>query len=333
MPRCAGKKLSLTVSLLQTVKLLLEFGADPKLANDKGITSVDICEDNQVLKLLTAVGDKMESEEPLCIRGKEEEGGKEMEAEEGEMGSGKEAEKCPDDRIKTADENTPLLSSPKTETDASDMDMDQVSHKAKQQGTSLMKSESLSLENIPFGSSAYATIVGRKGARGRFRGRRRKGKFYSDISSSESESDYFDIASKRMGRRRKGLLVERRTQQSLEGVSESQEETDEDVEMGRSVVVEEGEAVEVRGKAVEVKGESVEEEGRDEKDVKVERREAVAVEGGGQKEDEEKHQEVQQSATGQETETKSEVENREEPESLSTEQTAPSMSCQIYLYP
>jgi len=332
MPRCAGKMLSLTVSLLQTVKLLLEFGADPKLANDKGITSVDICEDNQVLKLLTAVGDKMESEEPLCIRGKEE-GGKEMEGEEGEVGSGKEAEKCPDDRIKTADENTPLLSSLKTETDASDMDMGQVSHKAKQQGTSLVKSESLSLENIPFGSSTHATIVGRKGARGRFRGRRRKGKFYGDISSSESESDYFDIASKRMGRRRKGLLVERRTQQSLEGVSESQEETDEDVEMGRSVVVEEGEAVEVRGKAVEVKGESVEEEGRDEKDVKVERREAVAVEGGSRKEDEEKHQEVQQSATGQETEAKSEVENREEPESPSTEQTAPSMSCQIYLNP
>jgi len=46
-----------------------------------------------------------------------------MEAEEGEMGSGKEAEKCPDDRIKTADENTTLLSSPKTETDASDMDV------------------------------------------------------------------------------------------------------------------------------------------------------------------------------------------------------------------
>jgi len=75
----------------------------------------------------------------------------------------------------------------------------------------------------------------------------------------------------------------------------------------------------------------VEEEGRDEKDVKVERREAVAVEGVSRKEDEEKHQEVQQSATGQETEAKSEVENREEPESPSTEQTAPSMSCQIYL--
>ena len=304
------------------MKLLLEFGADPNLANDKGITSVDICEDNQVLKLLTAIGDKMESEE---LRGEEEEEGEEEEkGEEGHIGSGKEEEKCPDDGIKTAGESPPPLSSPKTETDASDMDTDPVSRKAKQQGTSsvvLPKSESLM---IPLGSSTQSTVVGGKGARGGFGGRRKKGKFYGDISSSESESDYFDIASKRTGRRRKGLLVERRTRQSLEGVSESQEETDEDVEAGRSVVVEEEGVVEVKGRAAEVKG--VEEEERDgKKDVKADRREAVAVEGSGEEEEEER-QEIQQSTTGQETELQLELGKPEEPENLSAEETTTGMS-------
>ena len=235
------------------MKVLLKFDADPNLANDKGITSVDICKDNKILKLLTTT-EVIANIEKSHMESKEKEGGGEAEREE-------EPEKCLDEEIKTGAESTPPPCSPKTETDdVSDMDTEQVLHKAKLEVTTTLSppnSGPLNLENVPpsAGTSGTAvssgTAVGRKGARGRSRGRRTKGGFYSDISSSESESDYFEAGSKR--RRRKGLLVERQTQRPLEGVSESQEETDEDVETGTGVG-EEGKGEDKAEKSEEMEG-------------------------------------------------------------------------------
>ena len=225
----------------QTVKVLLKFDADPNLANDKGTTSIDICKDDKILKLLTTTEVKADIEKSHAVAKEKEDGG-EAEREE-------EVEKCHDDGIKTGAASFPPPSSPKTETDVSDMDTEQASHKAKLDVAAMLSpptSGPMSLENVPPSAGASDTAVGRKRGRGRFRGRRTKGGFYSDISSSESESDYFEVGSKR--RRRKGLLVERQTQRSLAGVSESQEETDEEVEM-RTGVDEEGKGKEGRDKA------------------------------------------------------------------------------------
>ena len=217
----------------QTVKVLLKFDANPNLANDKGTTSIDICKDDKILKLLTTTEVKADIEKSHAVAEEKEDGGEAQREEE--------VEKCHDDGIKTGAESFPPPSSPKTETeDVSDMDTEQVLHKAKLEVAATLSpptSGPMSLENVPPSAGASHTAVGRKGGRGRFRGRRTKGGFYSDISSSESESDYFEAGSKR--RRRKGLLVERQTQRSLEGVSESQEETDEEVET-RTGVDEEG---------------------------------------------------------------------------------------------
>ena len=225
----------------QTVKVLLKFDANPNLANDKGTTSIDVCKDDKILKLLTTTEVKADIEKSHAVA--EEEDGGEAQREE-------EVEKCHNDGIKTGAESFPPPSSPKTETeDVSDMDTEQVSHKAKLEVAATLSpptSGPMSLENVPPSAGASHTAVGRKRGRGRFRGRRTKGGFYSDISSSESESDYFEAGSKR--RRRKGLLVERQTQRSLEGVSESQEETDEEVEAGTGVD-EEGKGKEGRDKA------------------------------------------------------------------------------------
>ena len=220
----------------------MKFDANPNLANDKGTTSIDICKDDKILKLLTTTEVKADIEKSHAVAKEKEDGGEAQREEE--------VEKCHDDGIKTGAESFPPPSSPKTETeDVSDMDTEQVSHKAKLEVAATLSpptSGPMSLENVPPSAGASHTAVGRKRGRGRFRGRRTKGGFYSDISSSESESDYFEAGSKR--RRRKGLLVERQTQRSLEGVSESQEETDEEVEAGTGVD-EEGKGKEGRDKA------------------------------------------------------------------------------------
>ena len=190
------------------MKVLLKFDADPNLANDKGITSIDICKDNKILKLLTAT-EVIADIEKSHVGSKEKEDGGEREIEE--------PERCLNEVIKTGAESTPPPSSPKAETDdVSDMDTEQVFHKTKQEVTTTLSppnSGPLSLENVPPSAGTSGTAVGRKGGRGRPRGRRTKGGFYSDISSSESESDYFEASSKR--RRRKELLVKRQTQRPL----------------------------------------------------------------------------------------------------------------------
>ena len=283
------------------MKVLLKFDADPNLANDKGITSIDICKDNKILKLLTTT-EVIADIEKSHVGSKEKEDGGEREIEE--------PERCLNEVIKTGAESTPPPSSPKAETDdVSDMDTEQVFHKTKQEVTTTLSppnSGPLSLENVPPSAGTSGTAVGRKGARGRPRGRRTKGGFYSDISSSESESDYFEASSKR--RRRKELLVERQTQRPLEGVSESQEETDEDVEMGTSVR-EEGKGEEGKDKAeksekMEGIGMVAERMGKDEQ-------ESTVKEKNEADEEEEKKEEENEA---EEEEEKKEEEKKEEKE-------------------
>ena len=316
------------------MKVLLKFDADPNLANDKGITSIDICKDNKILKLLAATEVDVEKSH---MGSREKEDGGEAKREE-------EPEKCPEVEIKTGAESTPPPSSPKTETDdVSDMDTEQVFHQTKQEVTMTSNSGPLNLENVPPSAGTSGTTVGRKGARGRPRGRRTKGGFYSDISSSESESDYFEAGSKR--RRRKELLVERQTQRPLEGVSESQEETDEDVEMGIGVreegMGEEGKGEEGKDKVeksekMEGVGMVVEGTGKDEQgSIVKEKNEAEKEEKEGEKDeekegekDEEKEEEEKtldehheigtvKSDSGQEPELKKEPEETKEMEGSS----------------
>ena len=282
------------------MKVLLNFDADPNLTNDKGITSIDICKDNKILKLLTAT--EADIEKPH-VGSKEREDGGEAKREE-------EPEKCPEVEIKTGAESTPPPSSPKTETDdVSDMDTEQVFHKAKQEVTTMSSppnSGPLNLENVPRSAGTSGTAVGRKGARGRPRGRRTKGGFYSDISSSESESDYFEAGSKR--RRRKELLVERQTQRPLEGVSESQEETDEDVEMGIGVR-EEGKDKAEKSEKMEGVGMVAKGTGKDEQGIIVkEKNEAEKDEEKEGEKDEEKEGEKEEEKEGEKDEEKEEEE-------------------------
>ena len=308
------------------MKVLLKFDADPNLANDKGITSIDVCKDNKILKLLAATEVDIEKSH---VGSREKEDGGEAKREE-------EPEKCPEVEIKTGAENTPPPSSPKTETDdVSDMDTEQVFHQAKPEVTMTSNSGPLNLENVSPSAGTSGTAVGRKGARGRPRGRRTKGGFYSDISSSESESDYFEAGSKR--RRRKELLVERQTQRRLEGVSESQEETDEDVEMGIGVR-EEGKGEEgkdkveksekMEGVGMVVEGTGKDEQGsiakeKNEAEKEEEKDEEKETEKDEEKEDQEKtldeHHEIGtvKSDSGQEPELKKEPEETKEMEGSS----------------
>ena len=299
----------------------MKFDADPNLANDKGTTSIDICKDDKILKLLTTTEVKADIEKSHAVAKEKEDGG---EAE-------REVEKCHDDGIKTGAANFPPPSSPKTETDVSDMDTEQVSHKVKLAVAATLSpptSGPMSLENIPPSAGASDTAVGRKRGRGRFRGRRTKGGFYSDISSSESESDYFEVGSKR--RRRKGLLVERQTQRSLAGVSESQEETDEEVEM-RTGVDEEGKGKEGRDKAEkseEIEGVDMvaEEAGKDDqesimteknKDKKEEKKDVKEEEG--EKEEEKSEKDEEKKSEEKKSEEKSEEKSEKDKEKKSEE--------------
>ena len=164
--------------LPQVVKVLLGFDGDPNLPNDKEVTPIDICKDEEILRLLKG---EVKIETQMKLKGRRT--------------KKDQSEELATDEAKRDTSSSDVVMS-HTYTDSSNLD-----------------------HNIPTISAASTTALIMTP---RPKGVKPKGGFYSDISSSESESDYFESVSKKAA---KVVRLPRfqRESEVLKEVSEAQE--------------------------------------------------------------------------------------------------------------
>ena len=206
----------------QVVKTLLEHGADPTVPNDKGHTPIDVCKDIEILRLLKGEVEKKEKGEGGVRTGN----GTETAMETGTLSDAKDqkvqAEKRfgekGHDSMESKSERRKIMetmpvSSKHTGTDVNNVDQTAYRTESESEPLPLSHSESSSLENLS--ESAKKTTTG-KPSRGTAKVRTG---FYSDISSSESDSDYYELASRKSRRKGKPMHFVRK----LEEVRENQE--------------------------------------------------------------------------------------------------------------
>ena len=230
--------------LSQTVKVLLKHGANPAIPNDKGITPLDVCKHDQILQLLraehassTAASKKETSEGEASAKPKPAKSGS-----AGGSGRVRSLKTLSQKRVRaTEEEEVPLppsssSSSCRPDTD-SDLEGDVFPPSKGKTEPSALSTSTVVAPGTPTG--------GRKGVsappppplppRGAMS--------YSDISSSESESELMDVVS---GSKR-SLKLHSYMEEVSEGKEEEEEGEEEEGDMGsasdtaKEVFVSEGE--------------------------------------------------------------------------------------------
>ena len=201
------------------------------MPNDKGHTPMDVCKDAEILRTLK---EEKEKGEGGGVAG----GGTEVAMETGALSDTMDqkmpaekrfSEKVVRDGMESKSERHEVMgmesmpaSSTKKGTDASNVHVDQRTE-SESEPLPLSHSESNSLENLPESTKKTATGRPPRGAA------KARGGFYSDISSSESDSDYFELASRKSRRKGKPMHFVRK----LEEVREGQETEEEEASKGR----------------------------------------------------------------------------------------------------
>ena len=188
----------------QVAKILLENGADQSLANDQGATPADICKNAEISKFLAerslatpgkrSTAKRLQKTKPIA---------QELKTPEPQTQRGRRR------RLET----TPL-SSLKHDADAVFSDGEMSTQRSEMESPVLSRRDSKSLTSLAEAS--------REPVQPNPKLKKSRGRFYSDISSSESESDYFELAGKMggVGPRRKAKVI---LGGRLEQLSEDQE--------------------------------------------------------------------------------------------------------------
>lgn len=202
----------------------MDNGGDATSANDKGVTPLDVYKDKEVLRLLKR--GEMETE-PSAVEEKQSEiSAIEEEKEQSDLPQAK-------DRSEKTPADAPLPSPPKTKTGSGERDSQNADVHAEPVAAPLSRSEPTKLHHSSPPTSNKKSLAPKA-----------KGTFYSDISSSESDSDYLESASRRRGKGLPLLLEKRETplvqvSEVHKGVEVSKELAGEEKE-GTKLKVEEG---------------------------------------------------------------------------------------------
>ena len=214
-------------SCLQVVKLLLEHGSDPSLANDKELTPLDVCRNEEILQALT------KAHGSLARPGQREPQGGSCDLNTEPPTTAAQREQPPSALEK---ENKPKLAEEEVAEDST-------------------MSEPEALVSSPLPPEARSASVevqqrlqestpsrARKRGRGKGSGFHLRGRVFSDVSSSESDSELLETARKQP-----------KVMPSLPSAGEQEEEERSGEGRGRE---EEGERVEGREKGQEVEEDS-----------------------------------------------------------------------------
>ena len=251
---CVHRLSSLFSFLAQVVKLLLEHGSDPNLANDKEKTPLDVCPNEQMRQLLTSTTVKtnlrpptdnqnQSTELPVSTRGNRDRvvrltatvpGGElkdtQQESTEEERDTEKEDSAFLSDSI-----STPVLSS----------------HSKSTAGQSV-NSSTAKRQQQPL-TEATPSRTRRRGKRER--GFLMKGKVFSDVSSSESDSELLELVARKVPRlmdRLPASVVEECGNEELQMAERGEGEGEREEGEGEEGEGEEGEGEEGEGEGGKV---------------------------------------------------------------------------------